>query len=86
MSVALDEVHAHAFDTRGTRGPGIWAKHQLTLCDPFFFDREYVMKEWVAAKGIKGKTPFLEFEFTVTERGRLIAEGRHQSKWLPALS
>ena len=64
----------------------MWTKHQLALRKAFFFDREYVMKEWVADKGIKGSTPFLEFEFTVTERGSLIAEGRHQSKWLPALS
>ena len=84
MNIALDQVHKHSFDYTGTRGPGMWTQHELTLCRPIFFDREYVMQEWVAASGLRGRTPFIEFEFVVKENGRLIAAGRHQSKWLPA--
>lgn len=66
----------------GTRGPGMWAQHDLALEGPVFQGRTYTMTEKVADKGRSGRTIFLTYEFELFEGDRRIARGRHKAKWL----
>ena len=66
----------------GTRGPGMWAQHDLAFEGPVFQDRTYTMTEKVADKGRSGRTIFLTYEFELFEGERRIARGRHKAKWL----
>jgi len=68
----------------GTRGPGMWAQHELALEGPVFQGRSYRMTEWVADKGRSGRTIFLAYEFELFDGDRRIGRGRHKAKWLAA--
>jgi len=83
MEMALKHVHQHEIDLSGTRGPGMWTQHELALSKALLFDHDYRLKQWVADSGYRGGKPFIDFEFTVSDRGQQVAQGRHQSKWLP---
>jgi hypothetical protein len=66
----------------GTRGPGMWAQHDLVLEGPVFQGRSYTMNEKLADKGRSGRTIFVTYEFELFDGARRIGHGRHKAKWL----
>jgi len=67
---------------QGTKGPGMWAQHDLAIREPIFQDRRYTVREKVADKGRSGRTLFLTYEYEVYDGDRQVAQGRHKAKWL----
>ncbi len=79
---ALQVTRGRRLQVSGVRNPGMWAEHALALKQPLFLDEPYLMREWVADKGISGRTAFLAYEFEVLSSTEVIAVGRHKVKWL----
>jgi hypothetical protein len=68
----------------GVRLPTIWAQHDLAVGEPLPLDKTYRMREWVADKGVSGRTVFINYGFAVEDAGgREVAIGRHKIKWFP---
>jgi hypothetical protein len=79
---ALRVTRGKRLSISGVRNPGMWAEHTLAIKQPLFLDEPYTMREFVADKGISGRTAFLAYEFEVLSGDEVLAVGRHKVKWL----
>lgn len=68
----------------GVREPSMWAEHAVAFAQPLFAGKPYRLREWVADKGVSGRTLFITYEFAVTEGDKTVAIGRHKVKWFAA--
>ena len=60
----------------------MWAEHWLALKRPVFQARPYTFREFVADKGLSGRTAYLTYEYEVLDGPDTVAVGRHRVKWL----
>jgi hypothetical protein len=79
---ALQVTRGRRLPVSGVRNPGMWAEHALAVRQPLFQDEAYMMREWVADKGVSGRAVFLDYQFEVLAAGEVVAIGRHKVKWL----
>ena len=79
---ALQVTRSRRLQVSGVRNPGMWAEHSLALRRSLFLDEPYTMREFVADKGVSGRTAFLSYEFELLSAGEVVAAGRHKVKWL----
>ena len=66
----------------GIKGPGIWARHHLSIVQPLRFDESYEFTQWLVDKGRSGRTLFVEYEFALACGDEVVVRGAHRGKWL----
>jgi hypothetical protein len=81
-NLALQVTRSRRLEISGVLNPGMWAEHWLTWDRPLFQERPYRFREFVADKGVSGRTAFLTYEYEVLDSGAVAARGRHRVKWL----
>ncbi len=81
-NLALEATRTRRLEVTGVRNPGMWAEHWLALKRPVFQDQPYLFREFVADKGLSGRTVFVTYEYEVLDAGEVVAVGRHRVKWL----
>jgi hypothetical protein len=84
QNLALTATRSRSLPISGVKNPGMWAEHWLALKRPVFQDQPYVFREFVADKGLSGRTAYITYEFEVLDSGEVVAVGRHRVKWLRA--
>ncbi len=82
--IALQTMRGTRLALPGIKGPGIWARHHLSISAPLHYDEGYQFSQWVVDKGRSGRTLFVEYEFSLTRGGDVIVLGAHRGKWLAA--
>lgn len=83
-NLALQATRSRRLDITGVRNPGMWADHRLAWKHALFLERPYLIREWVADKGLSGRTVYITYEFQVVDAAEVVAIGRHKVKWLRA--
>lgn len=82
MPLALHAVDWARVPQTGVQPPGMWARHAIAVRAPMRYGR-YRLSEFLANKGVSGRTLFVEFEFRVTDSaGNEFALGRHKCKFI----
>lgn len=84
MNAALNVVRGAFGRLEGLRQPGMWAEHSLLSRRAIGLDEPLRVREWLADKGVSGRSAFVTWEFTVHDPAsdEELARGRHQVKWL----
>lgn len=82
MAAALGIVDWGLVPLPGVKAPGMWAQHAIKVARSMPYGR-YHIREYLAAKGISGRTHYVDFQFAVLdESGKEIAVGRHKCKFI----
>ena len=82
LPIALQTMRGTRLPLPGKQGPGIWARHHLSICQPLRYDEAYRFSQWLVDKGRSGRTLFVEYEFAVRGTAGLVARGGHRGKWM----
>jgi hypothetical protein len=82
LPIALHTMAGTHVPLAGVKGPGIWARHQLSIREPLRYDTAYRISQRVVGKGSSGRTYFVDYEFELTQDRRQILAGRHRGKFL----
>jgi hypothetical protein len=81
-NLALQVTRSRHQEISGVKNPGMWAEHWLAANRPLFQEQPYLFREFIADKGISGRTVFITYEYEVIEAHEVVAIGRHRVKWL----
>ena len=82
MGVALRALDWKLVPIVGTKPPGMWAEHAIKVMKPMPYG-QYRLSEYLAEKGISGRTYFVDFQFIVSDdSGDEVAVGRHKCKFI----
>ncbi|MFP6815977.1 MAG: hypothetical protein VB949_09970 [Pseudomonadales bacterium] len=84
LPIALETMRGTRLPLPGKKGPGIWARHHISICEPLRYDQRYRFTQWLVDKGSSGRTLFVEYEFEVSRGSTVVVRGGHRGKWLRA--
>lgn len=83
MNAALNAVQGDIRTDDSVRNPGMWAEHSIAMEQPVFAGRKYTLTEFLADKGLSGRTAYVDYQFELAdESGARCAIGRHKIKWI----
>lgn len=84
LPIALQTMRGTRLPLPGKKGPGIWARHHLSINEPLRYEETYRFSQWLVDKGRSARTLFVEYEFEVARGGDVLVLGSHRGKWLAA--
>jgi acyl dehydratase len=82
LPIALQTMRGTRLPLPGKKGPGIWARHHISIREPLRFAEPYRFTQWLVDKGRSGRTLFVEYEFAVRGPSGIVVRGGHRGKWI----
>ena len=82
LPIALHTMAGTRVPLTGAKGPGIWARHQLSIRAPLRYDTGYTFHQRVVGKSSTERTLFVDYEFDVSDGQDRLVVGRHRGKFL----